>query len=326
MSYSLANGLRHHTWCGWRVGQPRAYLWGRRIKRKFSGKLAEKARDFAWNSFTIDAYTLSEEAMNNLVYLIRRRKPQLLQGYPSALYLFAQFVRENKLDDIKLPSIYSSAEVLYPHQRKYVEETFEGSVFNRYAAQEVGGIACQCEQHTDMHLSMETNYVEILDGNVPVKDDEVGTIVVTKLINYDYPLIRYRLEDVGRLSTQQCSCGRGQSMLEVVEGRHNDMFKTRDGRLVWGGMGNPLWNMAGVKKFQFIQKTYDYVVVRIVKEGPMSQAQRAEVEKAVKFVLGEQVKLDFELPGEIPVDRSGKHRYQICELDQQLYVEEKQHA
>ncbi len=96
--------------------------------------------------------------------------------------------------------------------------------------------------------------------------------------------------------------------------------------MIWGGIGNPLWQMEGVKKFQFIQKSFDYVVVRIVKEGPMSQVQRAEVEKAVKFALGEQVQLNFEFPDEIPVERSGKHRYQICEIDQQLYVEEKQHA
>jgi phenylacetate-CoA ligase len=110
--------------------------------------------------------------------------------------------------------------------------------------------------------------------------------------------------------------------LKVVEGRHNDMFRTRDGRMIWGGIGNPLWQMAGVKKFQFIQKSFDYVLVKIVKEGPMTPPQRIEVEKAVKFALGEQVQLDFEFPDEIPVERSGKHRYQICEIDP-FMVEEK---
>jgi phenylacetate-CoA ligase len=73
--------------------------------------------------------------------------------------------------------------------------------------------------------------------------------------------------------------------------------------------------MDGVRKFQFIQKTLDYVVVRIVKDGPLSQEQRADVEKAVRTALGDHVNLDFEFPDDIPVGRSGKHRYQICEID-----------
>jgi phenylacetate-CoA ligase len=26
--YAVATTFRHHTWCGWQPGQPRAYLWG----------------------------------------------------------------------------------------------------------------------------------------------------------------------------------------------------------------------------------------------------------------------------------------------------------
>jgi len=103
-------------------------------------------------------------------------------------------------------------------------------------------------------------------------------------------------------------------MLQVVEGRDNDMFRTRDGRTVWGGIGNPLWDMDGVEKFQFVQKDYDHVVVRVVRDEPLTRAQEAQVEKAIRTALGEQVTADFEYPEEIPAERSGKHRYQICEI------------
>jgi len=140
---------------------------------------------------------------------------------------------------------------------------------------------------------------------------------VTNLNNYGMPFIRYQLADVAAwYPDERCPCGRAHPMIQVVEGRHNDMFRTRDGGVVWGGIGNPLWNMEGVRKFQFVQKALDHVVVRIVRDGPMSEAQRAEVERAVKTALGDDVRLDFEFPDEIPVEHSGKHRYQICEVDQ----------
>jgi phenylacetate-CoA ligase len=269
-----------------------------------------------WNRLFVNAFNLSDETMGHLANLIRRRKPKLLHGYASALYFFAQFVRENGWDDVKVPAVYSSAEVLYPHQRQCIEETLECEVFNRYATHEVGGIACECEEHTGMHISTETNYVEILgEDDKPVEDGEAGSVVVTNLINHVFPFIRYRFEDIGRMSTRQCSCGRGQPMLEAIEGRHNDLFKTRDGRTVLWGIDRPFKTMEGVRKYQFVQKSLDDILVRVVKDGPMSQVQRAEVERAVKTVLGDHVKLDFEFPDEIPVELSGKHRYQICEVD-----------
>jgi phenylacetate-CoA ligase len=313
--YANANTFRHHTWCGWQPGQPRAYLWGQ-FDMGFSKRLREQIRDFMWNRFTVDAWDLSDEKMSKLAHLLRRRKPKLLHGYASALYFFAQFVQEKGWDDIKVPAIYSSAEVLYPHQREYIEETFACDVFNRYATHEVGGIACECEAHTDMHISTETNYVEILnEDNTPVEDGEAGNVVVTNLTNYVFPFIRYRLEDIGRMSTRPCPCGRGQPMLEAMEGRHNDMFKTRDGRIVLWGIDKPFRTMEGLRKFQFIQKTLDYIVVRVVKDGPLSQVQRAEVERTIRKALGDHVKIDFEFPDEIPVERRGKYRYLICEVD-----------
>lgn len=49
----------------------------------------------------------------------------------------------------------------------------------------MSGIACECEEHTGMHISTETNYVEILDGNdVPVENGSAGNVVVTNLTRF----------------------------------------------------------------------------------------------------------------------------------------------
>jgi phenylacetate-CoA ligase len=71
----------------------------------------------------------------------------------------------------------------------------------------------------------------------------------------------------------------------------------------------------GVRQFQFIQKSLDYVVVRIVKDGPLSPTQQDEVKRGVRFYMGDHVKVDFEFPDEIPVERSGKYRCLICEVE-----------
>ena len=318
--------LHHHlTWAGWQLGQPHAYLFGASFEAGYARNLRVQLMNLMLNRFVTNAYVLSEEKMHAFAAQAMRRRPRLLFGYASSLYRFAQFVGDHpeyKLDFVG--SVFSTSEVLYPNQRQLIEGTFNCKVFNRYATRELGALACECPAHTGLHVSVENVYIELLKDGKPVGMGEPGDICVTNLNNYGMPFIRYQLADLAVWhSHEPCSCGRSHPMLKVAEGRHNDMFRTRDGRMIWGGIGNPLWQMEGVKKFQFIQKSFDYVVVRIVKEGPMSQTQRAEVEKAVKFALGEQVQLNFEFPDEIPVERSGKHRYQICEIDQQLSQEEK---
>jgi phenylacetate-CoA ligase len=314
--YAVASSLRHHTWCGWQPGQPRAYLWGVLLVATFKSRVRGHVRNFLLNRFLVNAYSLSEKTMSRLADLIRRRKPKLLHGYTTSLYFFAKFVREKGWDDVKVPAVFTSAEMLYPHQRTCIEEALDCSVFNRYATQEVSGIACECDHHTGMHISTETNYVEILDqDNVPVSDGEAGNVVVTSLTKYSFPFIRYRFEDIGRMSTRQCSCGRKQPMLEAIEGRQNDMFRTREGRTVRGGFDRPFRTMEGVKKYQIIQKSLDHIIVRIVKDGPLSQAQRSKAEETLRISLGDHIKIDYEFPKEILPERSGKYRFRICEID-----------
>jgi phenylacetate-CoA ligase len=315
--HTMAEIHHHLSWSGWQFGQPHAYIFGASFEVSYARNLRAQFMNWALNRFLTNAYVLSEESMHAFAAKAVRRRPRLLSGYVSSIYRFAQFLRDNPAHDLTfVDAVYGTSEVLYPSQRQFIEDTFECKVFSRYATRELGALACECEAHTGLHVSVGNVYIEILKDGVPTEPGEAGDIFATNLNNLGMPFIRYQLADsVAWYPEDHCPCGRAHPMIEVEGGRSNDLFRTRDGRAVWGGIGNPLWNMEGVRKFQFIQKTYDHVVVRIVKDGPMSQSQRAQVERAVKTALGDQVKLDFEFLDEIPVGRSGKHRYQICEID-----------
>jgi phenylacetate-CoA ligase len=313
-SYALGNTFRHHTWCGWQLGEPRAYLWGRAFKYPWR----ERARYLAWNVYFANANNPSRETLTELAKVLRERKPKLLQGFSSAVYAFAEFVRENGWDDVKVPAVYTTSDMLYPYQRDIIEETFGCQVFNRYATEEVAGIACECEEHNGLHINTEINYVELLDEDgKPMPDGEVGSVVVTSLVSYAFPFIRYRHDDSARMGDRACPCGRGQPLLESVEGRYRDLFKSPAGHrvAVWG-IDRPIREMGGVRKFQVIQKSLDHIVVRVVRDEPMTQVQEADVERAIKLALdGDEFRIDYQYPDDIPVERSGKYRYTICEID-----------
>jgi phenylacetate-CoA ligase len=314
--YVTADIHRHLGWGGWQLGQVHAYIWGASFEVKTSQTVRTRLMDWALNRFVTNAYVLSEESMSAFAAQVRRHRPRILFGYPSSVCRFGEFVLERGLDDIKFDTIFSSAEVLYPAQRQFIEGVFGGKMFNRYATRELACISCECEAHTGLHVSVENVYVEILRDGQPARAGEVGDIVVTNFNNCGMPFIRYSVGDMGAWSTaDHCPCGRQLPLMEVVQGRRVDMFKTRDGRAVWGGFASPLFGMKGVVQFQLVQKSLDRVVARIVKDAPLDQARLSEIERTVKVALGDHVAVEFEFPDEIAVYDSGKYRYAICEID-----------
>jgi len=309
--YATADILRHLTWCGWRFGEPHAYLWGR-MERSLSRRLRAWLMDLVLNRFYANAYILSDENMGTLARHLKQRRTRLLFGYASALFVFAQFAQDERWADIKLHAVYSGGEVLYPHQRKLIEETFGCKVFDRYGALDAGGIACECEAHAGMHISVENCYVEIFQGDELIEDDRPGEIVVTNLNNYGFPFIRYRLADVVQRKSQRCSCGRQSPMLEQVKGRIVDIFRTASGAAVWCDFA--LLKVPGIKQYQVVQKAIDLIVVRIVKDNTLQEATLESIERSIEKMMGNETRVQFEFPDDLPRSNAGKYRYTYSEI------------
>jgi phenylacetate-CoA ligase len=311
---------RHLGWAGWKLGQPHAYIWGANFEINTQESLRTRLIDWVWNRFTTNAFVLTDASMTAFARQVQRRRPKLLFGYASSLYRFAQFVRDNPdYGDITFKGIFSSAEVLLPIVHQFLTDTFDCPVFNRYGSKELGGIACECPAHTGLHISAEDNFVEILSQGRPTQPGECGDIIVTNLNNLGMPFIRYHTEDIGSWREPgDCPCGRTAPMLQTIQGRVVDSFKTRDRRTAWAGFAGAGYSglaHPSIKQFQIVQKSLDLMVVRLVKSGEIPQAILDGLVKTIKTAFGANVEVQFEFPNEIPLLPSGKHQYAVSELN-----------
>ncbi len=312
---------RHLGWAGWKMGDLHAYIWGANFEVTTMQSLRTRLIDWEWNRFVTNAFLLTDKSLADFTELVWRRRPRILYGYPSSLYRFAQYVRQSpSYHGITFDGIIPSAEVLLPAVRQFIEETFQCKMFDRYGTKELGGIACECEAHTGLHVSAENNFVEILGDGRPVEPGETGSIVVTNFNNWGMPFIRYSIEDEGAwYQGGDCPCGRAAPMLKAVQGRVVDTFKTRDGRTAWAGFAGAGYSCLAhpaVKQFQIVQKTLDRMVVRLVKDGEIPQANLDELVRTIHIAFGDNVSVEIEFPDEIPVLSSGKHRYAVSEIDE----------
>ena len=72
------------------------------------------------------------------------------------------------------------------------------------------GAATECAEHDGCHMWEDCAHIETLDpqGTDPVGDGERGELVSTTLVDKIAPLIRYRSDDLVRVTREPCACGR----------------------------------------------------------------------------------------------------------------------
>lgn len=302
---------RHDRWTGWAPGEPIGACWG---NPHLPTALKEKVKQWLVQPIIyLDTMLVDDASVMGFVQQWRRVEPTLLYGHAHSLFVLAEHLQANGVDDVRPRGILSTSMMLLPHERRLIEKVFQAKVIDRYGCEEVSLIGCECEKHEGMHLNSEHLVVEFLreDGR-QAANGEAGRIVVTDLMNRAMPLIRYEVEDVGVPTDRKCSCGRGLPLFENVTGRVADFLVRRDGSKVAGVslIENTLTRIPGIDQMQIIQEDYDYFKIQVVSDVELSY-YRAPLVSYFKGVFGSAAVIDVIPTSGMSAETNGKYRFSI---------------
>ena len=143
-------------------------------------------------------------------------------GTPSYLMHLSQKGEEAGLNlrkDLFLEVAFVTGEKFSEKMRSNLEKKFDLIMRQGYGTADVGCIGYECFQKNGLHIANRA-FVEIChpDTGIPLKDGEVGEIVVTAF-NKTYPLIRLATGDLSYIDRAPCSCGRTSPRLGNIVGR-----------------------------------------------------------------------------------------------------------
>ena len=314
----LASTVRHNGWAGYQPGDWCAELWGARLDEVAGRGWWDGCRNwFLYRLVPLNTSLIRSEDWDLFITALRKRRPRFIVAYTQSAVLFAHYLREKRVDDIRFESLITTAEVLLPGQREFLQETFGGRVFNRYGCREVSVIASECEHHRGLHVNAEALLVEIAaDPYLPAPG---GKVVITDLLNFSMPLIRYEIGDVGQWSeNQECPCGRALPLLADIQGRITDFLVLSHGLKVSGpSLTLVVSDMPDVRQVQFIQKSGDEVTLRVVPGHAYGPETAAELRKRLSLYLKGLARLQIELVESIPSLASGKYRFVVNESESQ---------
>ncbi|MDR0827053.1 MAG: AMP-binding protein [Desulfovibrio sp.] len=154
--------------------------------------------------------------------IMQKLRVQGYVGTPSYLTHLAQKAEEKGINlrkDMFLEVAFVTGEKFSEKTRNQLEKKFDMIMRQGYGTADVGCIGYECFQKSGLHIANRA-YVEIChpDTGIPMKDGEVGEIVVTAF-NKTYPLIRLATGDLSYIDRSPCICGRTSPRLGNIVGR-----------------------------------------------------------------------------------------------------------
>ncbi len=308
-AWAWAGDYRGLLWYGIRMGDRSVSL-----RPRTEGSWAEWVR----NRYAVPATDLSDERLAAAVRHLQTGKPRYVWGYTSAVVELARHARL-LLPNAPRPLVpYAKVfgEMLYPFQRRQIEEGLGARVISTYGCNETGTAGYECPAGS-LHIFADHIEVEIMRDGERVEPGEMGDIVLTCTTNRAMPLIRYRVGDRGRLLPDPCVCGRHHPVLADIEGRVGDLLLTAGGERVHGTaalgqvLKQALRDIPATAIARVLFEQHDRLTwTALVQPGPGFDdgAARALVD-GVRAKFGAECRVTVQTVTEIPREPSGKFRF-----------------
>lgn len=212
----------------------------------------------------------------------------------------------------RLKSVRTISETVSAEIREATSRVLGLPIRDSYTSQEGGVMATQCPEGS-YHVS-ETMLLEVLnEAGEPCRAGEIGRIVVTDLVNFATPLIRYEIGDYAEVGAP-CACGRGLPVIRRFLGRERNLVLLPDGSRHWPMVGFHRWGeVYTVRQFQFVQLDHTTILARMSAAGRPDPAQEARLTAIIQEALRHPFDIRYEWH-ETPLPRGpgGKFEEFVC--------------
>ncbi len=310
-----ANTIRMNQWIDIAIGDKIALLWGTAFDMDKTRKFTNAMKLRLSNQIILSVYRMDESSMDEYVKRLKRFKPDLMAGYPSATAHFAQAIAEAGVEVFRPRAVVLSGETLYQWQREEIEKAFRTPAYNHYGCREFGAIARECKARNGLHIACERLLLEVVPSDLTGEDHDAGELLVTDLDSFGMPFIRYAIEDLGSITWEKCTCGLGLPRLKTAIGRTFDVVKAPNGNALGGTFWTFLFKRKkGIERFQVIQEELSKITMAITPTAEFSDETRQYILNKVREACGPDMRVRFELKPKLESTPAGKHRFVISRL------------
>jgi len=282
--YSALYEARVRQWASLDFNMPRGMIGGRRIIKSAKNNPPFYRFNKAEKQTYFSAYHISEQNAKNYLKGIKNNKVAYMVGYAMSNYLLANLFESLDLKVPRLKAVITSSEKLTSQMREKL-------------------------------FSLDSGIMEVIDKfEKPVSNGETGEIIATGLLNFDQPLIRYKIGDFIRLSKNQHNIlGTNMLRVEGIEGRTEDVIIGKHGQKMVRFHGIFV-GIPSLKLAQVIQHKLDKIEIKLVVSSDFSSKEENTILDRMKSQLG-NVNIYFNYVSEILNNKNGKYQAVISKIN-----------
>jgi phenylacetate-CoA ligase len=183
---------------------------------------------------------------------------------------------------------------------------------------DVGGVTdigtmiwAECPYTCGGHLAEDAVLPEILDPETkqPVPEGQVGELIFTDLVSKTAPLLRYKVNDLTRVETDRCECGRTLARIpEGILGRADDMITVRGANVYPSAMDEIVKSFGELNgQYQIIidrPRDLDVLTLRVEVKTQLHEDELTDLserlDSRIRFAFGGGAEVELLPPGTLP--------------------------
>lgn len=297
---------RIRNWAGVDKTMARGMIGGRRILPESELKPPYYRYNIFEKQTYLSAYHLTPSTVANYVEGMKKHEVMYMTGYAMSNFFLADFIEKNNLSVPKMRAVLTSSEKLTKEMRKVIERVYDCKVFDGYSGSEACGLISETQQG-ELLVSPDVGIMEFIkDDGSYAHNGEVGEIISTGFLNYDQPLIRYKIGDRALLSQNQTTKSNlCMTKVDEIIGRVEDTIVAKDGRKMVRFHSIYL-EVDGLVTAQIVQHDFEYISFNLVVDESYNKAASEKIIKTrLESQLGE-VEIAFNYLNALPTEKNGK--------------------
>lgn len=221
-------------------------------------------------------------------------KAPLFSTVPQVLDGMLDCYESGAVEPPRLDTVFTFAETVSPELRARTRSILGVEIADRYSCEEAGPIAFQCpngEEH--YHLATANVIVEILrDDGAPCAWGELGRIIISGLNNFNSPVLRYEVGDIGALDPS-CPCGYQGPVLSRLLGRKRFLIRLPSGERKYVGTPSSFWReTVPVRERRIVQYEPDRITIEVANDRPLLQEQRQAIIDLMRHEISPEIEFD----------------------------------
>lgn len=241
------------------------------------------------------------------------KKIDVLKSMPSDLANLAWLISSKGLPFPPVENLFTDSEKLDDPTRKFIEGVFGCQAIDFYATTEVGVVAFQSKNSKGRyHVNDDAVFAETRFN--PQLEESDSDLLVTGLINFTTPIIRYQIGDVVTAGNREPVAGIPFSTVERIHGKYLDFIVGVDGKIVSShAVKQNLTHLKGIRRFQVVQREQSAITIYIAPDSNWTSLIEEEVFRLFRKDFGTEMNLEILIDENLVNKTSDYKKFKVVE-------------